>query len=132
MKTRKPTTTTTTVTSTSAPPITGNLPWTGTALPSVVAYAGPDVLPGVVLYAGPMEPSPWQGPASPTEVVGTVTVTNPCNHTTELKRLEERMARLELLMVEIRDGLQVRKAVRGAMDELLKKLGEHGRGKKKR
>jgi hypothetical protein len=126
MRTRKPTTTTT-VTSTSATGGTGNVPGIGTTLPNVVAYAGPDVLPNVVLYAGPMEPSPWRGPAVPTEVVGTVTVTNPCNHTAELKRLEERMAKIEALLVEIKERL----AVREAMDELLKKIGGQGRGKKK-
>jgi len=128
MRTKKPTTTTT-LTSTSAPSGAGNVPWTGTGtvLPSVVAYAGPDVLPNVVLYAGPMEPSPWRpGPFAPTEVVGTITVTNPCNHTAELKRLEERMAKIEALLVEIKERL----AVRGAMDELLKKLGQQGKKKR--
>lgn len=126
MKPRKPTTTRT-VTSTTAPSGTGNVPWSGTTLPNVVAYAGPDVLPNVVLYAGPVEPSPWTpSPFSPTEVVGTVTVTNPCNHTSELKRLEERMAKIEALLVEIKERL----AVREAMDELLKKLGEQGKKKR--
>jgi hypothetical protein len=126
MRTRKPTTTTT-LNSTSAPSGTGNVPWTATTLPSVVAYAGPDVLPNVVLYAGPMEPSPWRpGPFAPTEVVGTVTVTNPCNHAADFKRLEDRMARIEALLVEIKERL----AVREAMDELLKKLGEQGKKKR--
>ena len=96
---------------------TGNAPFTG-----VVA----SVLPGsVVAYAGPMTPYdipyPLGEPYEQPTTVSTGTLTFGCNHAEEFKRLEEHMVRMETLLGEIKAGM----AIREAMEELLRKLGEY-------
>jgi hypothetical protein len=95
---------------------------------AVVAYAaGP--LPGTYLYAGPFEPQPWSpGPTNPTLPSTTLTLTSPCNHTAEFKRIEEHLARIAALLEQVIAGLKVREVA----TEMLEAVRTRGKGGKKK
>lgn len=111
--------TTSTSTSTSAPTPT----WMGDRS---------SVLPGVHLYAAPMEerwplpPSTAPNPYPLPHPAVTTTLTLRPTHDEQFKQINERLTRLEQLLGQICERL----AVREAMEELLKRLGEQGAEKK--